>query len=124
MKVNGIELLQMIKEEKIKSNTEIKVWFNHRIKEYITTLWFDGIDLNWQPTTFYARYFYHQNIEFEIIEEEKEIEEIIILTDDANMKYVANKEYRKLSYSQVDLLFANKFNEIIKEVNKLKKEGK
>lgn len=124
MKVNGIELLQMIKEEKIKSNTEIKVWFNYRIKEYITTLWFDGIDLNWQPTTFYARYFYNKYIEFEIIEEEKEIEEIIILTDDANMKCVANKEYRKLSYSQVDLLFANKFNEIIKEVNKLKKEGK
>ena len=38
MKVNGIELLQMIKDSKIKSDTEIKVWLNHRIKECITTL--------------------------------------------------------------------------------------
>ena len=121
MKVNGIELLQMIKEEKIKSNTEIKVWFNYRIKEYITTLWFDGIDLNWQPTTFYARYFYNKYIEFEIIEKEKEIEYPLLhkiggneTTGDKmpNQEYLINCNFEHLNKAVYQL---------IDEVNKLKK---
>lgn len=64
------------------------------------------------------------NDEVEIIEEEKEIEEIIILTDDTNMQYVSNEKHEKISYSIADLLFANKINELVREINKIKKEGK
>lgn len=53
------------------------------------------------------------NDEVEIIEEEKKIEKIIISMDDTSMPYVTNNKYQKLSYSNVDLLFASKINELI-----------
>lgn len=62
------------------------------------------------------------NNEVEIIEENKKIEKIKILIDDFNTEYVANATGEKLSYSKSDLMFADRINELIDEVNKLKGE--
>lgn len=62
------------------------------------------------------------NNEVEIIEENKKIEKIKILIDDINTEYVANDKGEKLSYSKSDLMFADRINELIDEVNKLKGE--
>ena len=60
----------------------------------------------------------------EIIEEEKEIEKkiekIIISMDDTSMPYVTNNKYQKLSYSEVDLLFVSKINELIDVINDMR----
>ena len=82
--VNGIKLLQMIKEGKIKEKTEIKVWFDDGLKEYITTIYYDGIDLNWKPETFYARYLYNKHTVFEIMDKDtfEDIEELNLETED------------------------------------------
>lgn len=58
----------------------------------------------------------------EIIEENKKIEKIKILIDDINTEYVANDKGEKLSYSKSDLMFADRINELIDELNKLKGE--
>lgn len=68
------------------------------------------------------------NDEVEIIEEEKEIEKkiekkiekIIISMDDVSMPYVTNNKYQRLSYSEVDLLFASKINELIDVINDMR----
>lgn len=99
--VNGIELLQMIKEGKIKEDTEIKVWFDDGLREFVTTLYFTGIDLRWEPGTFLARHFYSKYIEFEIIEKDKKIKPINICK--------TGDEY-----------FIDKINELIDVVNELK----
>ena len=52
--------------------------------------------------------------------EEKKIEKIIISMDDDSMPYVTNNKYQKLSYSDVDLLFASKINELIDEINDMR----
>ena len=57
--------------------------------------------------------------EVEVIEE-KEIEKIIISMDDDSMPYVTNNKYQKLSYSEVDLLFASKINELIDVINDMR----
>ena len=62
------------------------------------------------------------NNEVEIIEENKKIEKIKILIDDINTEYVANDKGEKLSYSKSDLMFADRINKLIDEVNKLKGE--
>lgn len=64
------------------------------------------------------------NDEIEIIEEDKKIEKIKILTDEINMEYIANDKGKKLSYSESDLIFADRINKLIDEVNKLKGENK
>lgn len=63
------------------------------------------------------------NDEVEIIEENKKIEKIKILIDDINTEYVANDKGEKLSYSKSDLMFADRINELIDEINKLKGEN-
>jgi hypothetical protein len=63
------------------------------------------------------------NDEVEIIEEkkiEKKIEKIIISMDDNSLPYVTNNKYQKLSYSEVDLLFASKINELIDVINEMR----
>ena len=60
------------------------------------------------------------NNEVEIIEEPKKIEKIKILIDEINMEYVANDKGEKLSYSESDLIFADRINKLIEEINKLK----
>lgn len=121
MKVNSEELWAYVNDLGTYEKVKFKVYYADC---YTTDILWNGENFEWESGKFTSEAFFNPLYDFIPIEEEKEIEEIIILTDDANMKYVANKEYKKLSYSQVDLLFANKFNEIIKEVNKLKKEGK
>lgn len=77
MKYTGIELLQAIQDGKIKKHTDIKVWFDDGIREYITTINFNGIDLTWESGTFYARHFYNEYIVFEIEKEKPtKIEEL------------------------------------------------
>lgn len=62
------------------------------------------------------------NNEVEIIEENKKIEKIKILIDDINTEYVANDKGEKLSYSESDLIFADRINKLIEKINKLKGE--
>lgn len=62
------------------------------------------------------------NNEVEIIEEPKKIEKIKILIDEINMEYVANDKGEKLSYSESDLIFADRINKLIEKINKLKGE--
>lgn len=64
-----------------------------------------------------------KEVEIEIIEEDKKIEKIKILIDDINTEYVANDKGEKLSYSKSDLMFADRINELIDEINKLKGEN-
>lgn len=52
----------------------------------------------------------------------KRIEKIKILIDEINMEYVANDKGEKLSYSESDLIFADRINKLIEEINKLKGE--
>ena len=59
------------------------------------------------------------NNEVEIIEEPKKIEKIKILIDEINMEYVANDKGEKLSYSESDLIFADRINKLIEKINKL-----
>lgn len=63
--------------------------------------------------------------EVEIIEEDKEIEEILIQAN-REVRYRKDKFIEGLlnHFYEMDLEVREKLNEIIKEVNKIKKEGK
>lgn len=60
------------------------------------------------------------NDEVEIIEEPNKIEKILISMDDNSMPFVGNSQYKRLSYSETDLMMAAKINELIDEINNLK----
>ena len=117
MKVNGIELLQMIKDGKIKEDTKIKSYIGNAELEsmYLD----DNKNLKYKnggntcvPThTLLGRY-------FEVIEEDKPIEKIRQFCE-----YPCSDGYECWSIKE-DIL-VNKINEIIDRLNNLeKKEGK
>lgn len=64
----------------------------------------------------------NQELKKQLEEINKMIEKIKILIDDINTEYVANDKGEKLSYSKSDLMFADRINELIDELNKLKGE--
>lgn len=120
MKVNGIELLQMIKDGKIKTNAKINVWsIIGDLAGKITTIEYNGCDLRWKPGMFNTCYLYKDNYYFEIIEEEKEIKQI----EKSYKIFDFNKESFEAMKEMLQDLYSKQV-EIIDEVNKLKKEGK
>lgn len=123
MKITIYELIGLIKDGKapkeIIYNNEI--WkYNDEFKTYNN----DDYDKDLLEKLFYELYISDFiNNEVKIIKLEKKIEKILISMDDNSMPFVGNNQYKHLSYSEIDLLMANKINELTDEVNKLK-EGK
>lgn len=120
MKLNTIQLFEMIKNKKLKDKCKIN-WFPKNrddgvaIQLYLDTRFYDNNCIRYEEncTSWFDRAYWSFDDEFEIIEEEKEIEKL---------NYV---EFMKISHEEdKHKLYINKINELIREVNKIKKEGK
>ena len=61
------------------------------------------------------------NDEVEIIEEEKDIEELPIIKNADNTTSLQGKDYN-YTMKTVDVILANKINELVREVRKLKEK--
>lgn len=113
MKITIYELLELINEGKAPNK------IHHQYYDY---RWSD-IDNDYQKNSGEMllgnmKIQYHLNDEIEIIEEEKDIEEL----DIDNYRLKGEEFYYKMRV--IDKTLADKINELIKAVNELKKEGK
>lgn len=63
------------------------------------------------------------NSKIEIIEEDKDIEELKIENDNSTHFYIRDERGTKCGMTKHSKLIAEKLNELIKEVNKLRKEN-
>ena len=111
-----IDLLNMISKgeevpKEIKYDNKIWYW-NAQTKEYITTCTICVYRLIPELG--------HINDEVEIIEEDKKIKKIISLNTFGNLDELVNIKDKQHLNNQI---LKNKINEIIDEINKLKKEG-
>ena len=123
--MNGIELLQLIKEGKIENDTFINVYYadDDLGKTLICELRYINNQIYWEEGTFKVSYLYNDNYKFQIVE--KDIEELNLIHE----YYLPSKElvedygFKKFV---LDELFAqyDKINELIKVVNKLKNRDK
>lgn len=104
--MKGYELIKAITERKIKDNTTIKVKMGNTYK---TTLKYENLMLKWESGDFDTSILCSAEADFEVIEENKEIEEIPneIMNDDWRY-YVP--------------IFYNKINELARAVNKINKQ--
>ncbi len=127
MKIDGITLLQMIKDKKIKENTDIRVIWDDGYPEALTIIHYDGYDLKWKNNTFYARYFYNSNVYFEIIEEKpKEMNEMTLRGEKISyglmqewLDFTPNENEQKMCSAIEEIGVTT--NELIKRVNYLLK---
>lgn len=101
MKVNSEILYELINDGSIKTGTKLKVY---KDDIYVTTITFDGYDFIWETGTFSSGMLFNPLVDFEIIEEEKEIGE-----------FKTNYTCSKLDFEIID-----KINELVREVRKLK----
>ena len=99
--MKGYELIKAITERKIKNNTTIKVKMG---STYKATLKYENLMLKWKSGDFDTSILCSAEANFEVIEENKEIEE--------------------LSIDEIDneVVLKNKINELVRAVNKLIKE--
>ena len=101
--MKGYELIKAITERKIKDNTTIKVKMGNTYK---ATLKYENLMLKWQAGDFDTSILCSAEANFEVIEENKEIEEF-------------KTEY---TMRQMDMQFKNKINELVRAVNKINKK--
>ena len=106
--MKGYELIKTITERKIKNNTTIKVKMGNAYK---ATLKYENFMLKWESGDFDTSILCSTEADFEVIEENKEIEELEILESDRKVMaafVIKNRE---------------KINELIRAVNKINKES-
>lgn len=111
--MKGYELIKAITENKIKDNTKIKVKMGNTYK---ATLKYENFMLKWQSGDFDTSILCSAEAEFEVIEENKEIEELKKISYD-EFVYTDNKHRFDLTNAEYD-----KINELVRAVNKLNKE--
>lgn len=126
------ELLGMIKD----GNIPKKVKWNYHIYIYDEQYddYFEETTGLFQNEMDNGMLFKCLNDEIEIIEEEKDIEEIKITKDDNSKRFIEYDDktgYHKYTIRLLDEYFSNKINELVrvtkqlkKEINMIKKEGK
>ena len=105
--MKGYELIKEITERKIKNNTKIKVKMGNTYK---ATLKYENFMLKWQSGDFDTSILCSAEAEFEVIEENKEIEELEISEKD-----------RKFHSDYINNI-ADKLNEVIRKINKEREE--
>lgn len=101
--MKGYELIKEITERKIKNNTKIKVKMGNTYK---ATLKYKNLMLKWQSGDFDTSILCSTEADFEVIEENKEIEEL-----DEMQIINARPEVN-----------AEKINELVRAVNKINKK--
>ncbi len=119
--LNGIELLKLIKDNKLKNNTKIEVLYDDGVGCYTRAIlnYIDG-ELNWEPGTFKVPMLYDDDYFFEIIGgKPKDIDlyrETIKLYDVNNLVKLKIKTFKYLCS------ITDKLNETIKTINYLLKK--
>ena len=118
--IDGIKLLQKIKNNELKFNQKINVYFDNTLTGTLdleAVLIYRGDEVLWSENTFRFSMLYDDNYLFEIVEDKPIIEKIEI------KKYnFHNDNHSKLLKNQEQL--SNKLNELIDVVNELRNEVK
>lgn len=109
--MKGYELIQKIANREIKENSKIQVSFNETLIDIII---YKNKRLNWnQNGNFNTEYLCSNSVKFELVEENKEIEELWANT-------IGDSEQCRDKFA---LDNRDKINELVRAVNKLIKES-
>ena len=111
--MKGYELIKAITERKLKNNTTIKVKMGNAYK---ATLKYENLMLKWESGDFDTSILCSTEADFEVIEENKEIKELNKISYN-EFKYTDTKHRFDLTNIEYD-----KINELVREVNKIKKQ--
>ena len=115
MKINSKDLFNYINNLKPTDKIKFKVYYDDC---YVTDILWDGENFNWESGRFTSGAFFNSLYDFEIIEEEKEIEKL-------GKKFTLEGNTSELTKSDWQFsVISQKINELVDEINKLKKEQK
>ena len=114
--INGIELLKKIKNNELKLNQKINVYYDNKDVAYdlVAILTYKGDEVIWSENTFRFSMLYDDNYLFEIIEDKSIIEKLKI-------NEIPNEWNLELFTAGVNLhmnLIVNKLNEVIDYINR------
>lgn len=110
MKINSEKLYQYINELATNEKVKFKV---HYDDTYVTDIVWNGESFEWGSGKFTSEAFFNPLYDFEVIEEEKEIEEI-----DETLEYLSHNFQESVL---LDIrVIQGKINELVREVNKLR----
>ena len=120
---DGIKLLQKIKNNELKFNQKINVYFDNTLTATLdleAVLIYRGDEVLWSENTFRFSMLYDDNYLFEIVEDKK-IEKLKIKDDKLIEKWENGSDYN-YTLSAPQNVIANKINELIDVVNELAKD--
>ena len=119
MKVNSEKLWDYIFNLATDEKVRFKVYCDDI---YFAEILWNGEEFEWESGTFTSRAFFNPMYDFVPIEEEKEIEKLKIEQDTPNNYYIKNEYGTKCALTKHSKMIAEKVNELIDEVKKLKED--
>ena len=119
--INGIELLKKIKNNELKLNQKINVYYDNKDVAYdlVAILTYKGKEVIWTENTFRFSMLYDDNYLFEIIEDKSIIEKLNIENDSPTQFYIRNEYGTKCSLTKHSKIITDKLNEVIDYINRM-----
>ncbi len=122
-KLDGIQLIQKIKNGKVKDGSKIKVFYDDGMfdESYVTVIEYKNNDIIWAPNTFKVSMLYDSYYRFEIIEDNDKLEKIEIMGEKIKTFYDGDTHFvgtnTKDRHFYIPIL-----NKIINHINKIEEE--
>lgn len=122
-KLDGIQLMQKIRNGKVKDGSKIKVSYDDGMfdESYVTVIEYKNNDIIWAPSTFKVSMLYDSYYRFEIIEDNDKLEKIpyefnlgYINTNDKDL--VIKEMNKTINGIYVDI------NKVIDHINKIEEK--
>lgn len=121
MKVNSEHLYEYINDLATDEKVKFKVYYDD---DYVTEIYWNGESFEWDTGVFTSEAFFNPMYDFEVIEEDKKIEEIneIEYCHQYDECWVKDKFYKDQKGNLVDEIIIDKVNEIIQVLNEMRED--
>ena len=119
-RLDGIQLIQKIRNGKVKDGSKIKVFYDDGMfdESYVTVIEYKNNDIIWAPSTFKVSMLYDEYYSFEIIEDNDKLEKIEIIGEKIKTFYDGDTHFVGTN-SKDRHLYIPTLNKIINHINKI-----
>lgn len=116
MKINSEKLFEFVNNLGTDEKVKFKVFEDDN---YVTEIYWDGENFNWEPGTFTSGMLFNPLVDFVEVKEEKKMEKLDIELNNGGALCLRNEEGTLCGMNKHSIVMAKKINEIIDKINSM-----
>lgn len=115
MKINSEKLFEFVNNLGTDEKVKFKVFED---ENYVTEIYWDGENFNWEPGTFTSGMLFNPLVDFVEVEKEQSLDKIV-MNEEGRIKWYDMRGAHHFNTNTKDRYFADKINAIIDKINSM-----